>query len=116
MARPEGYIRTFVDEGEPMVRSLHLARPRQSETEYVSELLSAIEKTSEVTKPPTQKLVEPLAACKVEVSKLTEVGYSNQEIADKLVISFTAVKRDISNIYTKLYVKSRTQAIAIGKR
>lgn len=47
--------------------------------------------------------------------KLIEAGYSNQEIADKLVISFTTVKRHISNIYTKLDVNSRTQALSIGK-
>ena len=47
--------------------------------------------------------------------KLIEAGNSNQEIAGKLVISMPTVKRHISNIYTKLGVKSRTQAVAIAK-
>jgi LuxR family maltose regulon positive regulatory protein len=51
----------------------------------------------------------------MEVMRLIEAGCSNQEIAERLVISFTTVKRHISNIYTKLDAKSRTQAIAIGK-
>ena len=51
----------------------------------------------------------------IEVLKLIEAGYSNQEIAGKLFISFTTVKRHISNIYTKLGVESRTQAVAMGK-
>ncbi len=115
LARPEGYIRTFVDEGEPMIRLLHLARSRQIETEYTTELLSAVEKTAGIAQPPPELLNEPLTTREMEVLKLIEAGCSNQEIAEKLVISFTTVKRHISNIYTKLDAKSRTQAIAIGK-
>jgi LuxR family transcriptional regulator, maltose regulon positive regulatory protein len=115
LAKPERYIRTFVDEGEPMVRLLHLARSRQIETEYVTELLSVMEEPANITQPPSQNLVEPLTARELEVLKLIEAGCSNQEIAEKLVISFTTVKRHISNIYTKLDAKSRTQAVAIGK-
>ncbi len=115
LARPEKYIRTFVDEGEPMVRLLHLARSRQLEAEYAAGLLAVMEESPGVTQPLTQNLVEPLTVREIEVLKLIEAGCSNQEIAEKLVISFTTVKRHISNIYTKLDAKSRTQAIAIGK-
>ena len=115
LAKPEGYVRTFVDEGEPMVRLLHLARSQQIEMEYVTALLSVCEKSADPTQPTPKILTEPLTAREVEVLKLIEAGHSNQEIAEKLVISFTTVKRHISNIYTKLDVKSRTQAIAIGK-
>lgn len=115
LARQEGYIRTFLDEGEPMVRLLHLARSRQIETEYVTDLLSVIEEATGTTQPPSQLLIEPLTTREVEVLKLIEAGWSNQEIAEKLVISSATVKRHITNIYTKLGVKSRTQAIAIGK-
>ena len=52
----------------------------------------------------------------MEVLKLIESGASNQDIARQLVISIPTVKRHITNIYTKLDVKSRTQAIAIGKQ
>jgi LuxR family transcriptional regulator, maltose regulon positive regulatory protein len=70
-----------------------------------------------ITQPPRQLLIEPLTTREVEVLKLIESGCSNQEIAEKVVISFTTVKRHISNIYTtKLDAKSRTQAIAIGKK
>ncbi len=114
LARSEGYARTFLDEGEPIVRLLHLARSRQIETEYVSELLSATpEAAGASVSPPLQK--EPLTAREIEVLKLIEAGYANQEIAAKLVISFTTVKRHISNIYTKLDAKNRTQAVAVAK-
>jgi LuxR family maltose regulon positive regulatory protein len=115
LARPEGYIRTFVDEGEPMTRLLHLARSRQIETEYATDLLSVLEKSAGKIQPPSQLLIEPLTAREVEVLNLIQAGCSNQDIADQLVISIPTVKRHISNIYTKLGVKSRTQAVSIGK-
>jgi LuxR family maltose regulon positive regulatory protein len=115
LARPERYIRTFVDEGEPMLRLLHLARARQIETEYVTELLSVFEKVTGKTQPPPQLLIEPLTAREVEVLKLIKTGCSNQDIADQLVISMPTVKRHISNIYGKLGVTSRTQAVSIGE-
>jgi LuxR family maltose regulon positive regulatory protein len=115
LARSERYIRTFVDEGEPIARLLHLARSQQIETEYVTELLSVMEKAVGKTQPPSQLLVTPLTMREMEVLRLIEAGCSNQDIAGKLVISIPTVKRHISNIYTKLGAKSRTQAIAIGK-
>jgi ATP/maltotriose-dependent transcriptional regulator MalT len=59
-------------------------------------------------------MIGPLTLRELEVLKLIETGSSNQEIANKLVISIPTVKRHISNIYTKLGVESRTQAISIG--
>jgi LuxR family maltose regulon positive regulatory protein len=115
LARSERYIRTFIGEGEPMVRLLHLARSRQIETEYTTDLLTHIKEDIGSTKPAPRLLNSPLTAREVEVLKLVGAGYSNQDIAEKLIISFTTVKRHISNIYTKLDVNSRTQAVAIGK-
>ena len=59
--------------------------------------------------------MEPLTTREVEVLKLIKTSCSNQDIADQLVISIPTVKRHISNIYAKLGVESRTQALAIGK-
>ena len=61
--------------------------------------------------PPADLLIEPLTLRELEVLKLIEAGYSNQEIAAELVISMPTVKRHISNIYTKLGTSSRTQAV-----
>ena len=115
LARPERYIRTYVDEGEPMARLLHLARSRQVETEYATDLLSVMEKADGKAQPPSQLLIKPLTMREIEVLRLIEAGCSNQDIAGKLVISIPTVKRHISNIYAKLGVESRTQAVAIGK-
>jgi DNA-binding CsgD family transcriptional regulator len=47
----------------------------------------------------------------IEVLELMAEGFSNQEIADKLFVSLNTAKTHISNIYTKLNVQRRTQAI-----
>jgi ATP/maltotriose-dependent transcriptional regulator MalT len=78
-------------------------------------LLAKIGKISGMTQPSMQLLIEPLTAREVEVLELIRAGNSNQDIADQLFISIPTVKRHISNIYAKLGVKSRTQAVAIGK-
>jgi LuxR family maltose regulon positive regulatory protein len=115
LAQPEGYVRSFLDEGEAMTRLLCQAQSRQVGSGYAAVLLSRIGKTSAMTQPSMQLLIEPLTTREVEVLKLIESGQSNQDIAGQLFISMPTVKRHISNIYAKLGVKSRTQAIAIGK-
>jgi LuxR family maltose regulon positive regulatory protein len=60
-------------------------------------------------------LVEPLSARELEVLHSIAAGCSNQEIADRFVISPKTVKRHISNIYAKLEAKNRTQAVALAR-
>ena len=115
LARPEGYVRLFLDEGEAMTRLLCQVQSRQVGNGYAVVLLSMIGKSSTMTQPSMQLLSEPLTARELEVLKLIEAGCSNQAIAGQLVISMPTVKRHISNIYAKLGVESRTQAVAIGK-
>ena len=115
LAQPEGYVRSFLDEGEAMTRLLCQVQSRQVGSGYAAVLLSRIGKISGMTQPSMQLLIEPLTAREVEVLKLIKAGSSNQDIAGQLVISIPTVKRHISNIYAKLGVKSRTQAVAIGK-
>jgi len=115
LAQPEGYVRTFLDEGEPMSKLLHLAKARRIETEYAIKLLSATGEAIERPQSPIQFLVKPLSMREVEVLKLIEAGCSNQEIATKLVISIATVKRHISNIYAKLDAQNRTQAVSISR-
>ena len=107
LAEPEGYVRTFVDEGAPMAALLRQALSQGIAPHYASRLLAAL-KVPAVTQP----LVEPLTPRELEVLRLIAAGLRNQEIADQLVISMPTVKRHISNVYTKLDVHSRTQALA----
>jgi LuxR family maltose regulon positive regulatory protein len=63
-----------------------------------------------------QQLIEPLSEREMQVLGLIAAGHSNAEIARKLLIAHGTVKRHISNIYGKLGVGSRTQAVAIGRQ
>ena len=74
---------------------------------YTGELLAAFGETAAI-----QALAEPLTRRELEVLRLIATGLRNQEIADELVISVATVKRHISNLYAKLEVRSRTQAVA----
>jgi DNA-binding CsgD family transcriptional regulator len=61
--------------------------------------------------PLTSELVEPLSTRELEVLQLVDQGLSNQEIAARLNIAASTVKTHINNIYGKLDVQTRTQAI-----
>jgi len=55
--------------------------------------------------------VEPLSARELEILRLIAAGSSNQEIADRLVVALSTVKKHVNNLYGKLDVQSRTQAL-----
>lgn len=70
---------------------------------------------AELDAPPAE-LVEPLTAREHEVLGLIADGLSNQAIANKLFLSLGTVKAYTSEIYGKLGVNSRTQAVAQARR
>ncbi len=117
LAEPEGYVRTFVDEGPPMAALLSQILEAQRKGRhalsqgmaghYASRLLTAFREPAAVS-----PLVEPLTPRELEVLRLIAYGLKNQEIADRLVISVATVKRHITNIYGKLGVGRRVQAVA----
>ncbi len=116
LAEPGGFIRTFVDEGEPVARLLHEASSRGVRPEYVRRLLAAFPVDHEDA-PPTPPgtgtcLAEPLSGRELEVLSLLAAGLTNEEIAARLYLSLHTVKAHARNIYGKLGVGSRTQAAA----
>jgi LuxR family transcriptional regulator, maltose regulon positive regulatory protein len=108
LAKPEGFVRIFLDEGPPMVEILRRAVAQGLHTHYALHLLNALSET--VTAP--QPLIEPLSERELEVLRRVAAGYSNNQIAQELVVAVSTVKKHISNIYDKLEVESRTQAVA----
>jgi LuxR family maltose regulon positive regulatory protein len=124
-AEPEGFVRVFVDDGEVLQQLLiagarHLATTTdpaaQSLKPYIERLLEAIRAISSPGVAPHSQdkaagLVEPLTSRELEVLQLIAAGGSNQTIADNLVVSVSAVKKHTSNIFSKLNVNSRTQAL-----
>jgi LuxR family maltose regulon positive regulatory protein len=115
LAEPEGYVRTFVDEGEPMATLLRRATAQGIAPNYVSKLLAAFGEAVEPASPMTQPLIEPLSERELEVLRLISTGLSNREIAQELVVAPSTVKSHINSIYGKLGVKNRTQAVVLAQ-
>lgn len=117
-AAPNTHIRLFVDEGEPMRQLLAAIKPMGIIGDYTEKLLAAFGNNAHVDAPPrtpSQPLIEPLSDREVEVLQLIAHGLTNQEIAAKLYLSLHTVKVHARNIYGKLAVKNRTQAVARGR-
>lgn len=109
-AAPEGYRRLFLDLGQPMAELLRLAVARKIMPAYAADLLHAF---GPAANPPSaaERLIEPLSDRELEVLGLIAAGCSNQDIADKLIITVGTVKRHVTNIFGKLDTHSRTQAL-----
>ena len=106
LAEPEGFIRLFIDEGQPVLTLLQRDLAEGVAPAYVSKLLTSFE-TPE--KDATSGL---LTKRELEILKLIAEGLSNDAIAEKLIRSLGTVKTHTSNIYSKLGVKNRTEAVA----
>jgi LuxR family maltose regulon positive regulatory protein len=133
LAAPEGYVRSFLDEGAPMAALLtQVVQPRaqnDSIRAYAASLLAVfpaeqlLERAYATDAPPSPRsaleranaLREPLTKRELEVLQLIADGASNREIAEQLIITVGTVKRHINNLFGKLGVRSRTQAISIAR-
>jgi LuxR family maltose regulon positive regulatory protein len=106
-----------------MAQLLSEAASRGIVPDYTRKLLAAFEAEGQKSKdklhlsppsplPGVQPLIEPLTPREREVLQLIAIGRSNPEIAAQLVIAVTTVKTHVRNIYGKLQVTSRFQAVA----
>jgi LuxR family maltose regulon positive regulatory protein len=118
LAEPQSYVRLFVDEGQPMAELLLFAISKNVAPEYASKLLAAFPKNiydavqyDQDLTVYQQSLVEPLSEREIEVLRLMAEGCKYKEIADRLVVSINTVRHHTRNVYGKLDVNSRTQAI-----
>jgi LuxR family transcriptional regulator, maltose regulon positive regulatory protein len=120
LAEPEGYVRTFVDEGAKvggLLSAILEVRQRghfdatRIPAGYLAKLL-AIHAQESATPGAGERLSEALSERELEVLALVAAGKSNLEIAGSLFVSLSTVKTHINNLYRKLGARSRTQAIA----
>lgn len=111
---PEGYVHVFVSEGERMAALLQQIASRSIAPAYVSQLLSTFD-IPRTTGARAQPLPEPLTDRELEVLHLLAARLTNPEIAERLFISLPTVKSHTRNIYGKLGVHSRRQAVAQAK-
>ena len=135
LAEPEGFVRAFAGEGPAMASLLREAAARGICPGYVTRLLAALvaeaaqpaavggdhpsfrrplsdERRQEMLQPTAIALPEALSEREVGILRLIADGLLNDEIARQLYLSLSTVKWHTSNIYGKLGVESRTQAVA----
>jgi LuxR family maltose regulon positive regulatory protein len=117
IAEPEGYVRIFVDEGRPLARLLGVARNRGLAPTYVRRLLDAFPADETppamvtAAQPDQSGLVEPLSERELEVLQYVAAGLTNRQIAERLYLSLNTIKVHNRNIYGKLGVNNRVQAV-----
>jgi len=117
LGAPEGYIWRWLDAGpgiEPLLRDLRADRDVPPALRlYLDSLLDACHSTfGESAQSQSGVLLDPLTPRELDIMRLICKGYSNPEIASELVVTINTIKKHTSNIYGKLGVSSRTQAIA----
>jgi len=110
LAEPEGYVRIFVDGGQPMASLLRAAAKQGIARNYVHRLQAAINKT-EGTAPVKQDLIEPLSERELDVLRLLGTDLDGPDIARELVVSVNTMRTHTKNIYAKLGVSNRRAAV-----
>jgi len=127
-----GMIRLFLDLGSQMEELLNKVSPPAEITEFVQELLKAFadsnsgklvaDQTVKGHQPGIysgeleQPLYENLSLRETEVLRLMAEAISMQDIADRLFISYATAKRHTVNIYSKLGVHGRWEAVAFARK
>lgn len=115
LAEPEGYIGIFVAEGDPLAQLLQAAEAAGSLGNHGRRVLQFFDlpgRNGAGTGSSNESLVEPLSEREIEVLELIAAGLSNREICDRLFLAMSTVKGHNRNIFGKLQVRRRTEAIA----
>jgi LuxR family transcriptional regulator, maltose regulon positive regulatory protein len=124
LAEPEGYVRIFIDEGEPMRMLIadfrfsiekQMSSSAHAQLGYTAKLLAAfappVNQQSTIKNSKSEN-VEPLSQRELKILQLIAQGLSNREIGERLFLALDTVKGHNRKIFDKLQVKSRTEAIA----
>jgi LuxR family maltose regulon positive regulatory protein len=135
IAEPEEIRQVFINEGIPMSRLItrYLGHIKQNppadgipSRAFISDLLyrmsnrndEQIPISPEVVGEEVEKPISPdmLTQREIEVMTLVAGGQTNGEIAGRLHLSINTVKRHLNNIFLKLGVATRTQAILVARK
>jgi LuxR family maltose regulon positive regulatory protein len=127
LGEPEGFVRSFITQGEALRSLLAECRARLEKQPaearllaYADRLLAAFPATeSAATASPqsaASNLIEPLSDRELDVLRLIAADRSNQEIASELYLSVNTVKTHIQHIYEKLNVSSRLSVVEEARR
>jgi LuxR family maltose regulon positive regulatory protein len=129
LAEPGGFIRSFVDLGSPMADLLKQLMKQDVATGYIRQILAAFKEdehrskdsesdhlTAQSSPLSTQPLADPLTNRELDVLELLSQRLQNKEIAAKLFISPETVKKHLNNIYGKLSVSDRHEAVEKAKK
>lgn len=120
MAEPEGYIRIFLDIGEPIrvLLSALIKSEAAAHKPYAQKILDAFAqiKETDLSNLKQSGLIEPLSERELEVLHLIALGKTNQEIAQQLIVARGTIKAHAASIYRKLDVDNRTEAVASARQ
>ena len=117
LAKPGGFVRLYVDLGPEMAGLLRRLQNREPIAEFVASILKAFADASNLAAESkgNRQLIEPLTVREAEILELLANRYSNKEIAAELVISPATVNRHTINLYKKLSVHSRREAVLAAR-
>jgi LuxR family maltose regulon positive regulatory protein len=112
MAEPHSFIRPFIDLGPGMADLLSQMASQKISTGYINRITAALaDKSRNTARPSASPLIEPLTIRENEILNLLGQRLSNKEIAENLFIAPATVKKHLANIYGKLAVGDRRQAV-----
>jgi LuxR family transcriptional regulator, maltose regulon positive regulatory protein len=116
LGEPAGFIRSFIDEGQAMAGMLERLSEQGLLPEYIAQLLSAVRSAQAATRQAQAAGgatdADTLSERELDILRLIQQGRSNQEIGAALFLSLHTVKWHNQNIFDKLQVKRRTEAVA----
>ena len=119
-AEPEGFVRSFIDQGAPMENLLKIAIAKEIRVGYANQLLTAIrgDKPRKVFSRDGKSIpmIEDLTRRELEVLRLLNTELPIPEIAGELVLSIETVRTHIKRIYRKLDAHSRFEAVTKSKQ
>lgn len=123
LGEPEGFRRFFLDEGWRLAELMRQCRSVQAESSshlpslgFIDSLLKDLQRTGPTIAKLEDGLPITLSSREMEVLTLIAEGKSNQEISAELYLALNTVKRHVYNIFAKLEVKKRTQAVSKARQ